>query len=150
MQKVLVLKLVSFLHWSFTQYSSYFQALIFQNLCNSKKVEHFSGMFAACQHAYLSPLKLNLCSNGMDHWTRHIQSCLLLHSPTNASMHDHCIRRYLKFHGFCISPCFLGQKNLSNGQFMIQGQFQIHFHSPLINTFKNIIKVRNFQVRKLS
>ena len=45
----------------------HFQALIFQNLCNSKKVEHFSGMFAACQHAYLSPLKLNLCSNGMDH-----------------------------------------------------------------------------------
>ena len=93
-------------------------------------------MFAACQHAYLSPLKLNLCSNGMDHGTRHIQSCLLLHSPTNASMHDRCIRRYLKFRRLCLSPCFLHYKNLSNGQFMIQGQFQILFHSSLINSFK--------------
>ena len=40
------------------------------------------------------------------------------------------------------------KKNLSNGQFMIQGQFQIHFHSSLINNFKNIKKVRNFPVRK--
>ena len=41
-------------------------------------------------------------------------------------------------------------KNQSNGQFMIPGQFQIHFHSSLINDFKNIQKVRNFPVRKLS
>ena len=106
-KNLLVLKLAPSSHSAFTQYSCHFQALIFQNLCNSKKVEHFSGMFAACQHAYLSPLKLNLCSNGMDHGTRHIQSCLLLHSPTNASMHDRCIRRYLKFRGLCLSPCFL-------------------------------------------
>ena len=78
--------------------------------------------------------KLNLCSNGMDHGTRHIQSYLLLHSPTNASMHDRCIRRYLKFRGLCLSPCFLGKKILSNCQFMIRGQFQIRFHSSLINT----------------
>ena len=149
-KNLLVLKLAPFLHSAFTQYSSYFQALIFQNLCNSKKVKHFSGMFAARQHAYLSPLKLNLCSNGKDHGTRHIQSCLLLHSPTNASMHGRCIRRYLKFCGLCLSPCFLGEKNLSNGQFMIQGQIQILSHSSLINNFKNIIKVRNFPVRKLS
>ena len=51
-------------------------------------------------------------------------------------MHGSCIRRYLKFCGLCLRPCFLGEKNLSNGQFMIQGQFQIHFHSSLINNFK--------------
>ena len=51
----------------------------------------------------------------------------------------------------CASPLsFWVKKNLSNGEFMIQGQFQIHFHSPLINNFKNIKKVRNFPVRKLS
>ena len=65
-------------------------------------------MFAARKHAYLSPLHLNLCSSGMDRGTRHIQSCLLLHSPTNASMHDRCIRRYLKFRGLCLCLCFLG------------------------------------------
>ena len=107
-KNLLVLKLAPFLHSALTQYSSYFQALIFQNLCYSKKVEPSSGMFAARQHAYLSPLKLNLCSNGMDHRTRHIQSCLLLHSPTNAKMHDRSILRYLKFRGLCLSPCFLG------------------------------------------
>ena len=32
------------------------------------------------------------------------------------------------------------KKNLSNGQFMIQGQFQIHFHSSLINNLKNMKK----------
>ena len=31
---------------------------------------------------------------------------------------------------------FLVKKNISNGQFIIQGQFQIHFHSSLINNFK--------------
>ena len=55
-------------------------------------------------------------------------------------MHDRCIQRYLKFRGLCLSPCVLGKRNLSNGQFMIQGQFQIHFHSSLINNFKNIEK----------
>ena len=97
-------------------------------------------MFAACQHAYLSPFKLILCSNGIDHGTRHIQSCLLLDSPTSASMHDRCMRRYLKFRGLCLSPFFMGKNNLCNGQFMIQGQFQIHFRSSLINNFKNIKK----------
>ena len=41
-------------------------------------------------------------------------------------------------------------KNLSNGQFIIQGQFQIHFHSSLINNFKNIKNVRTSLARKLS
>ena len=104
--RTLVLKLAPFSHSAFTQYSSYFQALIFQIYVTAKRL-NFSGMFAACQHAYISPLKLNLCSNGMDHGTRHIQSCLLLHSPTNASMHDRCIRRYFKFRRLCLSPCFL-------------------------------------------
>ena len=107
-KNLLVLKLALFLHSTFTHYSSYFQALIFQNLCNNIMVKHFSKIFAARQLAYLSPLKLNLCSNGMDHGTRHIQNCLLLHSPTNAGMHGRCIRRYLKFRGLCLSPCFLG------------------------------------------
>ena len=56
-KNLLVLKLVPFLHLAFTHYSSYFQALIFQNLCNSIKVEHFFKIFAARQHAYLSPIK---------------------------------------------------------------------------------------------
>ena len=56
----------------------------------------------------------------------------------------------LNFLDYAPLLAFWVKKNLSNGQFMIQGQFQIHFHSPLINTFKNIKKVRNFQVRKLS
>ena len=50
----------------------------------------------------------------------------------------------------CASLLAFWVKNLSNGQFMIQGQFQIHFHSSLINNFKNIKKVRNYPVRKLS
>ena len=51
----------------------------------------------------------------------------------------------------CVSPlAFWVKRNLSNGQFMIQGQFLIHFHSSLINNFKYIKKVRNFQVRELS
>ena len=41
-------------------------------------------------------------------------------------------------------------KSLSNGQFIIQGQFQIHFHSSLINNFKNIKSVRTSLARKLS
>ena len=47
----------------------------------------------------------------MDQGTRHFQSCLLLNSPTNASMHDRCIWRYLKFRGLCICPYFVGKKS---------------------------------------
>ena len=111
----------------------------------AKRLKHFSWMFAARQHAYLSPFKLKLCSNGMDHGTRHIQRCHLLHSPTSASMHDRCIRRYLKFRGLCLYSFVMGKNNLCNGQFMLQGQFQIHFHSSLINNFKNIKKYETSQ-----
>ena len=52
--------------------------------------------------------------------------------------HDRFIQHYLKFRGLCLCLCFLG-KNLSNDQYRIQGQFQMHFHSSL-NNFKNIIK----------
>ena len=114
LKNLLVLKLAPFLHSAFS---------------NSKKVEHFSGMFAARQHAYLSPLKLNLCSDGMDHGTRHIQNCLLLHSPTNASMHDRCIQRNLKFRGLCLSPCFLGKKSK---------QWPVHYTGSVSNTFSFI------------
>ena len=34
------------------------------------------------------------------------------------------------------------KKNLSNGQFMIQGQFQRHFHSSLINNSKKYLTQR--------
>ena len=38
------------------------------------------------------------------------------------------IQRYLNFCRVCLSLCFVGKKNLSNGQIMKQGKFQMHFH----------------------
>ena len=100
----LVLKLAPFLHSAFTQYSSYFQALIFQNLCNSKKVKFLWNVCSMPACLFIS-IKIELVFQW--HGPRNTQSCLLLHSPTNASTHDRCIRRYLKFRGLCLSPCFL-------------------------------------------
>ena len=37
-------------------------------------------------------------------------------------------RRYLEFCGVCLFPNFLGICFYSNGQFMIQGHFGMHFH----------------------
>ena len=38
------------------------------------------------------------------------------------------------------------KRNINNGQFMIQGQFQMHFYSSLINYLKNTKRERSFLV----